>query len=135
MLADAAAIAEGKLYVQGGGWDSVMASQMPLIYPALGLVLTFKIDWHEANEDLKILIEFVNEDGKNAGVRFELLLRVSPGPTAKKGSDLYQSAAQMFYGLRFENYGTYRFQVSQGAKVLTTVPLNIHAPPHGMMAA
>src|SRR2546421_315152 len=112
MLADSVALAEGKLYIQGGGWNSIMTSQMPATHPAIGLVLTFKLDWHEANEDLKLILELVDEDGKNAGMRIEILLRVAPAPATKKGTALYQSAAQMFYGLRFDNYGAYRFQVA-----------------------
>jgi hypothetical protein len=125
MLADAVALADGKLYIQGGGWNAITASQMPAIHPAIGLVFTFKLDWHEANEDLKLVVELVNEDGKNAGLGLEMLLRVAPTAATKKGTPLYHSAAQMIYGLRFDNYGAYRFQVNHKEKILATVPLNV----------
>jgi hypothetical protein len=133
MLADAATVANGKLYIQGGGWTSVIAQQIPTVHPALALVLIFKLEWHEANEDLKFVIELVDEDGQPAGMRAEMGLRVAPTPFAKKGAELYQSAAHMLYGLRFEKYGTFRFRVVRNDQVLASVPLTIMPPP--MMAA
>jgi hypothetical protein len=60
-------------------------------------------------------------------------LRVAPTPFTKKGAELYQSAAHMLYGLRFEKYGTFRFRVVHNDQVLASVPLTIMPPP--MMAA
>jgi hypothetical protein len=128
MLADAATIADGKLYIQGGGWNSIITSQIPAVHPAIGLVLIFKLDWHEANEDLEISIELVSEDGKLAGLRGEMQLRVAPAPATKKGTELYQSTAQMFYGLRFDDYGAYRFQIAHKDQIMASVPLNVVAP-------
>ena len=48
-----------------------------------------------------------------------------PAPFVKKGAELYESMVQMVYGLRFENYGTYRFRIVRGDKVLASVPLTI----------
>jgi hypothetical protein len=129
MLADAATVADGKLYIQGGGWNSMLAQQMPVVHPGLAVVLMFELGWHEGNEDLKYAIELLDEDGKPAGLRGEANLRVSPLPFVKKGSDLYQCSAHMLYGVRFEKYGIYRFQITCGDQVLASVPLTIIASP------
>lgn len=129
MLADAATVADGKLFIHGGGWSSIIAHQMPVTHPVLGLVLVFETEWHESNEDLQIVLELVDADGKDARLRAEMLLRVSPTPLTKKGAPLVQSTAQMFYGLQFDKYGDYRFQVTYRHEVLASVPLNVIAPP------
>lgn len=134
MLADAATVADGKLYIHGGGWNSIISPQIPTTHPTLALVLIFKLEWQEANEDLELVLELVTEDGKEAGLRGDMHLRVAPTPVTKKGAELYQSTAYMFHGLRFDHYGGYRFQVSHGDRVLASVPLTVH-PPQAIMAA
>jgi hypothetical protein len=129
MLADAATLAEGKLYIQGGGWTSIIAPQMPAVHPALAIVLVFRLDWHEGNEDLVFDIELVDEDGKPAGMRGEMHLRVAPTPGATKGTYLYSSIAQSFYGLRFNSYGTYQFKLTHKDQLLASVPLTIAPRP------
>lgn len=128
MLADAATVAEGKLYVHGGGWNAIIAPQIPATHPSLALALAFKLDWHEGNEDLAIAIELVNEDGKPAGVRTEMTLRVAPAAVTKKGADLYQYTAHTFIGLQFDEYGAYRFQVLHDGRMVASVPLSVLPP-------
>ncbi len=128
MLADAATVADGKVYVHGGGWNAIIAPEIPTAHPSLALVMAFQLDWHEGNENLAIVIELVNEDGKPAGVRAEMTLRVAPTPVTKKGADLYQYTAHTFIGLRFDEYGAYRFQVVHNGDVLASVPLSVLPP-------
>jgi hypothetical protein len=128
MLADAATVAQGKLYVHGGGWNAIIAPEIPTTHPTLALALAFQLDWHEGNEDLPIVIELVNEDGKPAGVHVEMTLRIAPTPVTKKGADLYQYTAHTFIGLRFDEYGAYRFQVLHDGKTLASVPLSVLPP-------
>jgi hypothetical protein len=134
MLADAATVAEGKLYIHGGGWNSIISPQIPTTHPTLALVVVFKLDWHEANEDLELVIELVTEDGEPAGLRGDMHLRVAPTPLTKKGAELYQSTAYTFHGLQFDKYGGYRFQITYADKVLAAVPLSI-LPPVASAAA
>ena len=78
MLADAATVADGKLYVHGGCWNTIVTPQIPTIHPTLALAVVFKLNWHEANENLPVVFELVTEDGQPAGLRAEWNLRVSP---------------------------------------------------------
>lgn len=128
ILADAATVADGKVYVHGGGWNAIIAPQIPATHPSLALVLALKMDWHEGNEDLPIVIELVNEDGKPAGARAEMILRIAPTPVTKKGADLYQYLAHTFVGLQFDEYGAYSFQVVNDGDVLASVPLSVLPP-------
>jgi hypothetical protein len=39
IFADAASVADGKLYVQGGGWHAVHSNQLPVVIPNLGIAV------------------------------------------------------------------------------------------------
>lgn len=125
MVADAAVKVEGKLYINGGGWNTIFTSHVPTTHPALALVLIFRVSWHEINEDIPILIELIDEDGQPLPLRGEGSLRVGAPPFVKKGVDLYDSYARMFYGLVFEKLGLYRFRVSSKDKELASVPIHV----------
>jgi hypothetical protein len=46
LLCDAAQVAEGKLYVLGGGWSVIGPQPMPM-----GVALKVDVDWHEASRE------------------------------------------------------------------------------------
>jgi Family of unknown function (DUF6941) len=129
MLADAATAVGGKLYVHGGGWDAIYTSQVPAIHAAMAIVLIFKLDWHEANENIPLAIEFQDEDRHHDAILSgKATLRAGIPPVAQKGAPLYHSFAQMFYGLQFPNYGRYTLTVSSGDEKLATLPIVVSDP-------
>src|SRR5688572_18384914 len=58
MLADAAQVVSGKLYILGGGWS--------VIYGAAPLALALKIEvpWHQATDKHTLRIELLDADGQ-----------------------------------------------------------------------
>jgi hypothetical protein len=62
MLADAADVHAGKLYIHGGGWNTIYAAQVPATHPLLALVVVFRLDWHEANETIPLEVDLADED-------------------------------------------------------------------------
>jgi hypothetical protein len=125
MLADAATMSDDKLYVLGGGWNTLLVRQVPAVHPALALVLTFQLAWHEANESIPFTVDLVDEDDQPLGLQGEGALRVAPLPYNMKGDDLYQSMTQTFYGLTFDKPGNFRFRISSGDVLLATIPLHV----------
>lgn len=59
-LADAAQVAEGKLSVLGGGWQTTTS---PLTAPA-GVALIIQIPWDETNRKHRFKLELLTADGK-----------------------------------------------------------------------
>ena len=130
MLADAATkTPDGKLYIHGGGWNSLFSLRLPATHPVLALVLTFRLEWHEAHEDFPILIELIDEDGQPLALRGEGTLRMAPATFMKKGTDFYDSIAHPFYGLTFDSYGQYHFRVSSKDQTLATIPISVMPIP------
>jgi hypothetical protein len=123
MLADAATVSDGKLYVMGGGWNMLFAPAFPATHPSLALVLTFRFEWDDAQRTIPISVDLIHEDGKSVGVGGTGSLRVAPGPHLPKGAPFYDSLAQTFYNLRFESEGVYSFRVMSGDNELADVPI------------
>lgn len=65
MVADAVDIVNGKLYVLGGGWDSVRAESFPWTVPC-GIAVSFSIPWGETNRRHTMEIEVRDDDGETA---------------------------------------------------------------------
>jgi hypothetical protein len=127
MLADAARVENGKVYVHGGGWDTINASSFPTTHPSLALVLVLRVEYTEALEDIPFAIELVHEDGSLMGPRGEGTLNVGHPPGTKRGTPTFVPQAITFNLLQFESPGGYRFRISSGEQELASVPFRLVA--------
>ena len=59
LLADHAVVAEGKLYVNGGGWSIRPAAPTPMY-----LALKFDVPWDLAGHPIELELRLVDEDGR-----------------------------------------------------------------------
>jgi|ERR1700733_9307206 hypothetical protein len=100
MLCDAAQVADGKLYVLGGGWSLVGPDPMPS-----AVALKIDVDWTEAGSEHHWELFLVDEDGHPAlvdtpegprplEVRGEF--RVERPPTVPEGSPIDVALAVNF---------------------------------------
>jgi hypothetical protein len=89
LLCDAAQEANGKLYVLGGGWSSVLRPG-----PAnMALAVKLDVPWNAANERHKLLARLVSEDGtpvlaEDKAIVAEGEFEIGRPPGIKPGSDL-----------------------------------------------
>ena len=72
VLADAAAAAEGKLYIHGGGWDTVFAQTLPTTLTA-AVALRIRVPWPDTNIEHTIGLDILDADGAS-------ILPREPGP-------------------------------------------------------
>ncbi|MGE0058551.1 MAG: hypothetical protein AB7P33_05025 [Dehalococcoidia bacterium] len=63
ILADAAEIVAGKLYLMGGGWDALTVPQFP-VTKQTGLAASFSIPWDDTNHRHEVEIEMITQDGE-----------------------------------------------------------------------
>jgi hypothetical protein len=68
MLCDSVVVAEGKLYVQGGGWDMVNPQMYPLRITRVGLAVTIDIPYNRTNENHNMTIRLKTEDGEDVAL-------------------------------------------------------------------
>lgn len=93
VLCDYAAVADGKLYMSGAGWDTTGPGQTT---HAVGLLLG--IPWDRANTAIKIRVVLIDADGNEVEIQtplgeqkfvFEGNLEVGRPPGATQGADLH----------------------------------------------
>ena len=65
ILADAAEVVGGKLYVLGGGWDRLTIQSLPAS-KNLAVALALRVPWHDTNRQHRFQIEMTDEDGNQA---------------------------------------------------------------------
>jgi len=58
LLCDAAQVADGKLYVLGGGWS--VCGPGPFLH---GLAIKVEVPWNAANQKHKLTAELIHQDG------------------------------------------------------------------------
>jgi hypothetical protein len=110
ILADAAQVVGGKLYVMGGGWDILNVNTGFPAQQRCAVAASFIVPWNETNQKHNVEIEIVSEDGvemaKIAG-QFE----VGRPPGVPLGSEQRtQLAADM--GMTFEKPGVFSIVAS-----------------------
>lgn len=119
LICDHAALAGGKLYINGGGWTIHRRPGQMVI----GLALRLWADWHEANRQMPIAIRLMDEDGqpvilndKPVEIRGTLEFGRPVGIVA--GDELTSNAA-FNLGVALAP-GSYRFELDVDGQLLAT---------------
>ncbi len=129
MLADAASVERGKLFVHGGGWDNIDVAAIPAVHPTMALVLIFQIDYGEALDDIPIVIELLDEDDKPLELRIEGKINAGHPPRTRRGTPTFHPLALPFNMLTFDHEGGYRFRVTSGDDELASIPFRVRTMP------
>jgi hypothetical protein len=64
LLADSVAIAEGKVYIQGGGWNLINVTGFPFRQDRVGLALVVKVPYTATNQEHRFRLTLQDEDGE-----------------------------------------------------------------------
>ena len=59
MLADYAQIADGKLFISGGGWSTCGPGPTPC-----AVIAIFHVPWQETDEKVSFALRLIDEDGR-----------------------------------------------------------------------
>ena len=111
MLADAAQVQGGKLFVLGGGFDTISARTVPVVHRSLTLAMVAEVDPDERHRDLEIAISLIDEDGTPMDVEAKGKLRVGAPPNLPPGSASIVPIVSPFYNIRFPEDKGYAFVV------------------------
>jgi hypothetical protein len=130
MLADAADAFNGKLYIHGAGWDSLVVREFPAIHPAMALVLLLCADASEAPGTGELRVQLVDEDGIDVGVGAAATVGLGQGPLHKPGQKSLAPITIPFVGIRFEKSGGYEFRIFwNGQSLSPSVTFSVSRPP------
>lgn len=125
MLADAADVQGGKLYIHGGGWDSISVESVPATHPSMALTLIIRIEYAEALKDIPFLVELLDEDDAPLGPRLEATINVGHPPGSRPGAPTFLPFQWTLTMLSLPRSGGYRFRIRTGETELGSVPFRV----------
>lgn len=125
MLADAAQVQGGKLFVLGGGFDTINARSLPVVHRALSVALVAEVGPEERHRDLEITITLIDEDGNEMGVEAKGKLRVGAPPNLPPGSLSIVPIVSPFNNIRFPEAKGYAFVLTFEEEELARVRFRV----------
>lgn len=86
ILADAAQVADGKLYLLGGGWDRLAVNALPAVQMA-GIAVAVVVPWSETNIPHTMTLTIDDEDGAAVLPPVSVQVEVGRPPGLAAGAD------------------------------------------------
>ncbi|GIU91997.1 MAG: hypothetical protein KatS3mg011_0903 [Acidimicrobiia bacterium] len=127
LLADSVQVVQGKLYVLGGGWDTLFVPDFPARHPALGIGLRVRVPWSWTDRVLVIGVDLQDEDGNRVLPSPPLAqgVKVKRPVGIPEGSDIGVARSFTFYNLTFPREGAYSFVVTLDGEVATRLRFSV----------
>lgn len=114
LLADAVQAVRGKLFILGGGWDTLWVQRFPARHPSLAIGLRLRVPVSWAGDRLKLSVELQDADGHPMlphplahDIRIPMQNQHPPN-----ASDFGLIRSFTFNNLMFESEGPYSFVIS-----------------------
>jgi hypothetical protein len=124
-LCDAATSHAGKLNLLGV-FDTIYAQDIPVTHPACSIAIRLRWDRIEANQQHRIRLQFVDEDGRDVIPTWEGRIHVqSPHDRSSVASDLTLNLQQT----AFNQYGQYALDLAINGRLEASLPLYVLPPP------
>jgi hypothetical protein len=130
MLADAARVAEQKLYVFGGQWDRLYTHAFPATHAGLTVVLVLEVSYNEALTDHHMRVALML-DGEPVGPEARGLINVGHAPGSSPGAPSYVPVTLPFEMVQFGKAGRYEWVVTMNDEAMGSIPLQVALAPGG----
>jgi hypothetical protein len=129
MLADAARVETGKLYIHGGGWNAIHVQTLPTKHPTLAFVMVLRVEYDEALQDLPVTVELIDEDDQPVGPAWEFFVNVGHPPRSQRGAAAFLPQTFTLNLFEFRRAGGYRFRVRSRDELLGDAPFSVVQAP------
>ena len=129
LLAEHAEVSGNKLYLMGGGWDTMNAAEAPVTARVI-LAGGVRVEWDETNEPIQLVVRVEDEDGLEL-FRVDGQMNVGRPPHLLAGSS---QLSQMVFSLNvpLPHFGGYRVVMVAGsgeAQVRKALPFRLAQVP------
>ena len=133
LLADAVQVVHGKLYLLGGGWDSLFVADFPARYPSIGVGLRVRVPWSWTDRVLVIGVDLQDEDGQRILPTKPLKqgVRVARPEGIPEGTDVGVARSFTFNNLTIPAEGAYSFVVSLNDETASRLRFSVRPRPTG----
>ena len=127
ILADFVQENHGKLYITGGGIDTLFANAVPVRHPSLGIAFRLTLSPAELGRTHQLEILLVNADGGriatvNAKIQAER-------PVQGTGWPVSVPLALNFAQIEFPAFGEYQFELMVNNSSINTIPFRVVQAP------
>jgi len=129
MLADSAQVQSGKLFVLGGGFDTISVRSLPATHRNLSLAMVAEVGPEDRQQDLELHISLIDEDGQSICVEAKGMLRVGAPPTLPPGPPSIVPIVSPFHNITFPEAKGYAFVVSLDDEELARVRFRVVRVP------
>lgn len=106
ILGDYASIADGKMYLQGGGWERLTVNTAFPARRMIGIAQSILVPWEDTNIPIKLEIEIQSADGASI-VKGANEVKVGRPPDHPPGMPIRVMSATNL-GIEFKEAGSYR---------------------------
>ena len=122
-LADSVVTSEGKLYVQGAGWNRISASSFPVVHDRIGIGLLFRFEADGGTQPHRFELRLEDSNGsqmpfgdappgsQSPGKITRIGGALGAGPVAQGAEGIVPIAINV-NGMTFDGPNTFRFVVS-----------------------
>jgi hypothetical protein len=131
LLADSVQAVRGKLFVLGGGWDTLWVSRFPARHPSLAIGLRLRVPVSWKSESLSLSVELQDEDGKPVlprALTHEIRLPADT-PHLPSATDFGLIRSFTFNNLSFSYEGAYSFVISVDEEPVSRIRFTVRARP------
>lgn len=141
-LADSVVVADGKLYVQGAGWDTIVTAVFPFRQSRIGIGVLLRIPWTATNKMHDFSVKIVDPDENEValadpppgteladGAIRELRGQFNVGrpPMLTMGDSQVVPIAMNLDGIVFAEPSTYNVVIAVDNDVMRRLPIRILA--------
>lgn len=130
LLADAVQAVRGKLFVLGGGWDTLWVRSFPARHPSMAIGLRLRVPSSWGAEMLKLSVELQDADGApllSQPLSHQVKLPNQPQPSA---TDFGVIRSFTFNNLLFVREGYYSFVISVDDDPVSRLRFTVRARPN-----
>lgn len=131
LLADAVQAVRGKLFILGGGWDTLWVGSLPARHPSLAIGLRLRVPVSWGKDELHLSVELQDADGKPllpSPLGHDIRLPAS-SRQATSATDLGLVRSFTFNNLVFQREGSYSFVISVDEEPVSRLRFMVRARP------
>lgn len=131
MLADAVQAVRGKLFILGGGWDTLWVRSFPARHPTLAIGLRLRVPVSWGKETLRLSVELQDADGSSLlphPLSHDIRLPTSEQRPAG-ATDVGLIRSFTFNNLVFRREGSYSFVISVDDQPVSRLRFTVRERP------
>jgi hypothetical protein len=130
LLADAVQAVRGKLFVLGGGWDTLWVRAFPARHSSMAIGLRLRVPSSWGAEMLKLSVELQDADGAPLLAQpLSHQVRLPTNPHSPAATDFGVIRSFTFNNLLFVREGSYSFVISVDDEPVSRLRFTVRARP------